>query len=378
MINVENKEKCCACGACKEICPKNAIEYKSDEYGNYYPIVDNSLCIECGLCEKVCPYLHLEKKTSKHVTYAVKLKDIDKLRQSASGGAFYGLAEGFFDKKSITRSEIYGCAYDECLKPKHMGVSNLEQLDKFRGSKYVRSEVQIYGEILEHLRKGDRVLFSGTPCQCKALKLFCNEYTTNLYTIELICHGVIDQDYWEDYIVFLQKKYKGHIENFHFRFKRNGKPFTSKYTVVKKNGKKKDYFESSALSYYYNHFLSGVVFRENCYHCPFANSTRVADVTIGDYWGYQGKMDIQDGISVLIVNSDKGEELFSNARKYFDFEEKTYEDAARMNEQLRKPFSIEKKNYVLLQEWKKFGAFHMYRKHIKKHWKAWVINKVIK
>jgi uncharacterized Fe-S center protein len=44
-----NKEKCIACGNCKDVCPENAIilNPKAD--------IDNELCIGCGECMTVCP-----------------------------------------------------------------------------------------------------------------------------------------------------------------------------------------------------------------------------------------------------------------------------------------------------------------------------------
>lgn len=50
---------CSACGACKAICPKDAIVFKYSSIGRKYATVNTS-CINCGLCVKVCPSLKKE------------------------------------------------------------------------------------------------------------------------------------------------------------------------------------------------------------------------------------------------------------------------------------------------------------------------------
>lgn len=47
------EEQCCACGACYNICPQNAIEMVEKENGFIYPNVKENKCINCGLCKKL-------------------------------------------------------------------------------------------------------------------------------------------------------------------------------------------------------------------------------------------------------------------------------------------------------------------------------------
>lgn len=51
----EIKEKCMGCGACKAICPQEAIQMVPDEEGFLYPAIVEQACIRCGLCLVVCP-----------------------------------------------------------------------------------------------------------------------------------------------------------------------------------------------------------------------------------------------------------------------------------------------------------------------------------
>ena len=62
MIQVKNKKDCCGCTACKNICPKDAIDMIEDEEGFLYPVVNKDQCINCGLCEKICPIINKKEK----------------------------------------------------------------------------------------------------------------------------------------------------------------------------------------------------------------------------------------------------------------------------------------------------------------------------
>ena len=375
MINFCDKERCCACGACVQKCEMNAITMAPDKYGNYYPNIDKNKCIECGLCENVCPMIHTDKSTNLCNTYAVQLKSNETLRNSASGGAFFAMAECFINNGGI----VCGCAYDDKLIPTHISIVSRDQLRELQGSKYVRSTVEIYNDICEYLKKGKAVLFSGTPCQCQAVRLFCKKFNTNLFTVELICHGVIDKEYWMDYIHFLESKHSAQILTYVFRSKKRESGFISEYRVrySKPNliFRKNVFYETQATSYYYNHFLKGKVYRECCYRCPYACNHRASDVTIGDYWGYRGTIDKVNGISAVIVNSEKGQVLFDSIKKVVNYEEQTFENIVQHNEQLKKPYSIEKKDYTLLEDWKKYGAKYLDERHQRQHWKAYLLSK---
>lgn len=372
MINFKDKSQCCACEACVQICPTGTISMYDDEFGNYHPHIDTAKCINCGKCDTVCPFINSSDYNSyeKH-TFAVKLNDPLILNNSSSGGAFYAIAKGFFEN---ARSNVYGSSFNDNLLPVHIGVNDLSDLKKLQGSKYVRSTVNVYKEIKDKLVSGEAVLFSGTPCQCQAVKLYCKSCDEKLYTVELICHGVIDREYWKGYIEFLSSKHKSQVVSYDFRNKDHKNPFITRYGCKSKN-RVHTFYDSPATSYYYYHFLHGYVYRESCYNCPFAKENRFADITIGDFWGYKGRINNEKGISVVIVNSRKGEYLFNKASVFTEYEERTFKEIADSNEQLRKPSDINRKNYELLKLWKKKGAKHLDKTHRKKHWKANLLSK---
>ena len=195
--------------------------------------------------------------------------------------------------------------------------------------------------------------------------------------MELICHGVIDQLYWKDYIDLLKNKHHMTITNFTFRCKDKQKRYFASFEGnSKRNGKAKKLYTTPALSYYYKNFLSGYILRENCYKCPFASKIRNSDITVGDYWGYQGDIDSINGISVMIVNTIKGNELFHQAESLMLVDIKTFDDAAKTNEQLLRPFDINKKRYELLESWSKHGAYYLDKEHRRRHWKAVLASKI--
>ena len=52
----KNKEDCCGCELCAQVCPQSLIQMKADELGFLYPIIeDDTNCINCKKCIKSCP-----------------------------------------------------------------------------------------------------------------------------------------------------------------------------------------------------------------------------------------------------------------------------------------------------------------------------------
>lgn len=100
MIQITDKTLCCGCNACGDICPYNAISYRADEEGFWYPVVDEALCVNCNLCEKVCPVIHKNEKIIRYtepLVYAAYSKNKDIRIDSTSGGIHSELS----DRKSV-------------------------------------------------------------------------------------------------------------------------------------------------------------------------------------------------------------------------------------------------------------------------------------
>ena len=82
--------------------------------------------------------------------------------------------------------------------------------------------------------------------------------------------------------------------------------------------------------------------RESCYSCQYATDKRQGDITLGDFWGYQESApeyieDDDKGISLVIVNTSKGEKAFKSIKRYVATAKRTMDDAKRGNPVLYKP-----------------------------------------
>lgn len=357
-INLNN---CSACTACMNICPKQAIAINPDENGFNYPNIDSEQCIDCGLCVQVCNYQKKNKKTSKKETYAAATKDTDPL-QSASGGLFATIATHVLQKKGI----VYGCAMcseNEFLSPKHIRIENKADLHLLQGSKYVQSELGFtYQRVKVDLDNSKTVLFSGTPCQVDGLRGFLRNDYDNLYTIDIICHGVPSIQMFKDYLRYVEQKKQKKIVDFKFRDKSDGWRLHGKIVLEDSAGKKQtEYFEPEQSSYY-QMFLNSYTYRENCYSCPYAGDKRPGDITIGDFWCIDlvhpemlvqngGCFDEKKGISCLIVNSEQGYKLLDLFGAGIERRNSTFENAAKYNGQLSHPSPLKPERAVVLQKY---------------------------
>ena len=86
MCGMIDKEKCCGCMACMNICPTRAIGVERNDKGFDQPIIEEEQCTGCGLCEKVCPVLQRSSFNDVRNAYAVKLISDEKRAHSQSGG----------------------------------------------------------------------------------------------------------------------------------------------------------------------------------------------------------------------------------------------------------------------------------------------------
>ena len=146
MINIEKKTDCCGCHACFNICPKDAIEMKEDEYGFKYPVINQEKCIECGMCKKVCPIINKEKIINEPKTYACINKNEEIRLNSSSGGIFTLIAETILELNGV----VFAAQFDDNFNVIHSYVNSKEELYKFRGSKYVQS---IIGDTFKKVKK---------------------------------------------------------------------------------------------------------------------------------------------------------------------------------------------------------------------------------
>lgn len=327
MIEIKEKDKCCGCHACYNACPVNAIEMIEDEKGFKYPKINKEKCINCGLCEKVCPIMNNKTIENQPKAYSCYNNDEGIRKESSSGGIFTLLAEKIIEKNGV----VFGAMFDEEFNVKHGYVEKINELSKFRGSKYVQSSIgDMYKKAKDFLDEDKYVLFTGTPCQIEGLKSYLRKEYDKLYTQDIICHGVPSPLVWKKYLEYRKEKDESNPKNISFRNKDKGwKTFYLKFMYREKYYKKNQNEDS-----FMRLFLSNVILRDSCYNCSFKKLNRVSDITLADFWGIQNvdsSMDDDKGTSLVIVNSAKGKELFEKISNKITKKEQKLEEAIKYN-----------------------------------------------
>ncbi len=334
---------CSGCKACKQICPNNAIDIIQKD-GFEYPIKNNN-CIECGLCKKICPMqntIQMYNKLDNQEVYTCSHKDEKIVQKSSSGGAFTAIAQVFCDKDYI----IFGAQYNEKFDVEHDYIEDINEIHKFRKSKYVQSDIKDnYQKAKEFLNQGKKVLFSGTPCQIGGLKNYLKREYDNLLCIDIICHGVPSPKVFKKYRDFIETKYKSKIKNINFREKnrKNGKWNSRNILIEFENGKK--IVKNSNEDLYLRVFYNNLMYRESCKYCKFANPVRYSDITIADSWGIEKKypdIDVHKGESLVVVNTSKGKEVFNKVMSYMNVRNLTLDFAKKENKNFREPTTFNK------------------------------------
>lgn len=307
-VLLTHKYECCGCTACASICPLHAISMVADKLGFLFPQVDEAKCTDCGLCVQVCSFRAPYDITSdlpQPESYAVRHKDSNEIALSQSGAAFVLLSDWVLDQGGV----VYGAGYEEHFRVVHKRALNKKQRNEFRGSKYVQSDLRgVFTQVKQDLKEGRTVCFSGTPCQVSGLSSFVGPQVRNkLFLIDLVCHGVPGPQIWEDYIAYLEAKVKKNITSVNFRDKKLKGWKSHIESFVFTNTRIHTYI-------YTNIFYSHISLRHSCSICPYCNTKRPSDITIGDFWEIEKihKTFASDnkGCSLVLVNTQKGKEWF--------------------------------------------------------------------
>lgn len=338
MIQITDKSKCCGCNACGDVCAHGAITFKVDIEGFWYPVVDKERCVGCGLCEKVCPELHIGelKKNDNNppVTIAAINKNMRVRWDSTSGGAFSALAEVMYGMGGY----VSGAVYDDNFLVHNYISNNPGDLARLRSSKYLQSNAEgLYKEIRDLLRRGEKVLACGTPCQMAALRSFLRKDYENLIIVDFICRGVNSPKVYRKYLDSLERKYGGKVVYVKAKNKELGwRNLTRK--VVFDNGKV--YYGVRMDDDFRRGYHTNVFCRPSCYACRYKGFPRMADITIADYWGIEKvdkNLDNNIGTSMILLNSKKGERYFELAKQKMEWEQTDFESILPGNVALRLP-----------------------------------------
>ena len=347
MIEISEKKKCSGCHACAAICPMQCIAMQRDEEGFLYPQVDSEKCIRCGLCESVCPVINPSVREDKDkVAYAAYAEDENLRMQSSSGGVFTLLAEIILAKGGV----VFGAAMDEEQKCIHICAHTPAELERLRGSKYVQSVIgNTFQEAEKFLKQGRPVLFTGTPCQIAGLHRYLRKEYDNLFTQDIICHGVPSPLVWEKYVKFREMTAASKTRRTFFRHKKNGwKTFCVQFEFSNCT----QYVQTLSEDLYMKAFLKDLCLRPSCYACGTKGHARSSDITLADFWGVWNiapEMDDDKGTSLVLINSPKGKVLFEEIKQGIVFKEVEWEEAVKYNSAFSKSVVLPDKREAFME-----------------------------
>lgn len=330
------KKLCTGCSACYAACAKGAISMTPDAEGFSHPIIDSAKCVNCGLCAKACPVLVRPAPRKPLAVYVAKAKDDELRMKSSSGGVFSLLARQVIFEGGI----VFGAGFDhKDWHVMHKSAESEEELDDLRGSKYVQSEMgDVFRRVKTELESGRKVLFSGTPCQVAGLRLYLGKNYENLLLVDVVCHAAPSPLAWRK---FLEKRAEAYyndrvggimeIRRISFRRKDCG---WKRYSLSLRFANDKEYLEDLTKDTFLRGFLSELYNRPSCHDCKCRELKSGSDLTIADYWRVHEKfpeMDDDRGASLVLVNTCKGETIWSNISNIADVSLSDFADAIRTN-----------------------------------------------
>ena len=359
-VKSKTRSECCGCSVCQDVCPKSAIEMQTDLEGFEYPFVDEKKCIDCGLCIKTCPTEINNLKNTNAILKTVcgRYKDVEKLKNVSSGGLCNAVAENFINAGGV----VYGAGYtDDFHQVKIVRISEIEDLIKIRGSKYVQTLKHdgIYKILKSDLKDGKSVLFIGLPCEVAGVRQFIGEHN-KLYCIEIICSGVPSPQIHSQFSEYIEEITHSKITSFNYRKKQHGWHWP--YVEIKSENQVvyNKSWSTMALGYAFHALV-----RPSCHNCKFKGEYNKADITAGDFWGLK-KTDQRynrNGVSAIIIRTEKGVGLIDKLNE-FELYEATYAEIIAGNPRLH-DCPIENGKYKKFRhDFVKFGLIKAYRSNL--------------
>lgn len=333
MIDLLNKKRLCTgCSACYNICPKECITMVVDNKGFWYPCVDKENCDNCGLCEKTCPSLNSLKNEENYLNskiYAAWSLNEEIRFNSTSGGIFSELAKIVIEQGGY----VVGARYNQKHLVEHFMIDKSEDIKIIRQSKYVQSDIGfIYKAVKEKLIEGKLVAFCGSPCQVAGLLKYLQKAYGNLVTFDFVCRGTNSPKAYLKYLKMLEDNYNSKIKRVWFKNKTQGWNRLS-IRIDFEDGK--IYIKSGDADLFMRGYIEqNLYMRDCCFECKYKSFPRNADITLADFWGIgavDAKLDSDKGTSLIMINSNKGNELFNSIKENIFAKEMQIEDALHGN-----------------------------------------------
>ncbi len=276
--------------------------------------------------------------------YAAKNKNQDVRAGSRSGGVFTALSDYILNEEG----SVYGCVLSKDFLAFHVKATNKIERDEMRGSKYIQSNLgDVFSEVKKDVLSGKYVLFSGTSCQIAGLRKFIGEEYDNLFCVDIVCHGVPSPKVWKTFLEWQEKKYNKKIVEVDFRNKRDFGWADHVETLYTQDGIGINSTVFKTL------FLRDNVLRPSCYECRYKSVVHPGDITIADYWGIDKAapgFNDNKGVSLVLINTEKGNKLFQNTISDLDIVQTKIEDS--LQPALLKPFSKPKERDTFWKDFK--------------------------
>ncbi len=325
-LHSKDRSLCCGCNVCEEICPHKAITMKIDNEGFMYPYIDTNLCTSCGLCEKQCIYNNNIEFTEDFHGKVFLAANTNKEMRMISSEA--GIIEEMFKKTIEENGVVIGQKFTSDYKCKYEVITNKGSLDLIKGDILIQADSKgIKDTIKKYIEEGKKVLFSATPCEIEALKIFLGKKYDNLITITTNCLGAGSPKLFNKYLDGLEIKYKSSIIKYDFKNKFRG--WENNYTIAEFNSGEL-YLESTEKDAYNKAYINGFVQRPSCYSCNFVKeANKIADVTLGMITNKE-KLDAdiltEEGLAFVCINTSKGNMLWNKVQDKYNIKEICYEN----------------------------------------------------
>ena len=322
--DVVSQKLCVRCGACKSLCPQNAIEF--DE--NNYPRLAKAggPCIRCAVCSSVCPgkdvpiprlYREVHHAEYDHenilgvVDYACLSSSAhEEVRQlGSSGGTVTQLLLTLMRKGIIRKALLAGNSPSEPWKGRSFIAQTEAEVLASAQSKYtIIPQLECLDELLD---SGDPFALVGLPCHLHAFRKLQSlrpEIAANAkLVVGLFCHMNVEM---KGTLRLLERAGVTPLDVERIEY-RSG-PWPGQAVAHLRNGEvrplhgPKDAFTDGTVKY-----LKLLYYPQRCLLC-MDYSSELADISVGDPWlrDRNGDYTHPEGHSLTLVRTPQGKRIF--------------------------------------------------------------------
>ena len=337
--------ECTGCGACRLVCPVNAISMDYDRNGVFRPSINTERCTMCGFCLTVCYKFNQfdpENPFTDAEIIAVTNNYIDDMNSVTTAGVATRLAEHYYEQGYNVCGVRYD--YDMDISRHDIAASRVDILE-FTGSKYMPSNTSRgFDKILKDEKPS--IIF-GMPCQIHGLKKVIEEknMASRFILVDFFCAGILSQNVWVKHLDFLRRRFFiGKIKHVNFKDKTQGWRKSS-LKVIDEGGR--EYRQNRFNDMFYAFILRRAPYQEACYSCAFRKQVVSSDIRLGDFWGPKFT-DWDDGVELVALMNDKGRSAWDPVKDAFSCracsQQDLYEsqEAGAMNTHVKKPEDYER------------------------------------